>query len=81
MLVLARLHRAALEHLGVTGAAKLTGRRGLQIWVPVAPGAGFDDTRAWVERLSRSVGAVVPELVSWKWDVADRGGRARARGD
>jgi bifunctional non-homologous end joining protein LigD len=77
VLVLARLHRAALDHLGVAGRPKLTGRRGIQIWVPIAPGPGFDDTRAWVQELSRSIGSVVPELVSWKWDVSERGGRAR----
>jgi bifunctional non-homologous end joining protein LigD len=77
VLVLARLHRAALEHLGVLGRPKLTGRRGIQIWVPVTAGPGFEDTRTWVEQLSRSVGSVVPELVSWKWDVRERGGRAR----
>ncbi len=77
VLVLARLHRTAFEHLGVCARAKLTGRRGIQIWVPVAPGPDFDTTRDWVEQLSRSVGAVVPELVSWKWQVNERGGRAR----
>ncbi len=77
VLVLARLHRTALDHLGVRAAAKVTGRRGIQIWVPVADGATFDDTRAWVEQLSRAVGATVPELVSWAWTVAERGGRAR----
>ena len=77
LLVLARLHRTALEHLGVVAQPKVTGRRGIQIWIPIAPGPSFDDTRAWVEQLSRSVGAVVPELVSWKWHVRERGGLAR----
>jgi len=77
VLVLARLHRTALEHLRVRAGAKVTGRRGIQIWVPVADGATFDDTRAWVERLSRAIGATVPELVSWEWEVAKRGGSAR----
>ena len=77
LLTLARLHRAALEHLGVTAAAKVTGRRGIQIWIPIASGYTFDDTRAWVEGLSRAVGAVVPDLVSWRWEVSERGGRAR----
>jgi bifunctional non-homologous end joining protein LigD len=77
LLVLARLHRTAFEHLGVAARAKVTGRRGIQIWVPIAPGPSFDETRAWVERLSKSVGAVVPELVSWKWQVQERGGLAR----
>nr|WP_235497785.1 DNA polymerase ligase N-terminal domain-containing protein [Frankia sp. R43] len=77
VLVLARLHRTALAHLAVRAGVKVTGRRGLQIWVPVAPGPGFEQTRDWVERLSRAVGAVVPELVSWKWEVRERAGRAR----
>ncbi len=77
LLVLARLHRTALEHLGVTAGAKVTGQRGIQIWVPVVPGYTFDDTRAWVEGISRTVGKVVPELVSWKWEVKARGGLAR----
>jgi bifunctional non-homologous end joining protein LigD len=77
VLVLGRLHRTALAHLGVRGQPKLTGRRGIQIWIPVAPGLGFAGTRAWVERLSRAIGSVVPDLVSWQWDVAGRGGKAR----
>jgi bifunctional non-homologous end joining protein LigD len=71
------LHRTALEHVGVRGQPKLTGRRGIQIWVPIAPGPSFDETRAWVEALSKTVGAVVPDLVSWRWQVGDRHGKAR----
>jgi bifunctional non-homologous end joining protein LigD len=77
LLVLARLHRTALEHLHVRARAKITGRRGIQIWIPIARGPSFDETRAWVEQLSKSVGAVVPELVSWKWPVRERAGLAR----
>ena len=77
VLVLARLHRTALHHLGVRGQPKVTGQRGIQIWIPVAGGLTYADTRNWVERLSQAVGAAVPELVSWKWDVTDRSGLAR----
>jgi bifunctional non-homologous end joining protein LigD len=77
LLVLARLHRTALEHLGVRARAKVTGRRGIQIWVPVQRGPSFNDTRTWVENLSKAVGAVVPKLVSWKWQVNERQGLAR----
>jgi bifunctional non-homologous end joining protein LigD len=45
--------------------------------VPVADGLSFDDTRAWVERLSRLVGEAVPDLVSWEWEVTKRGGKIR----
>jgi bifunctional non-homologous end joining protein LigD len=77
LLVLARLHRSALDHLGIEGFPKVTGRRGIQIWVPVVEGHSFDDTRAWVEQVSRAVGSTVPELVSWEWGVKDRRGLAR----
>jgi len=77
LLVLARLHRTALDHLGIVGRPKLTGRRGIQIWIPVGGNLDFDRTRAWVEQLSKTIGQVVPELVSWKWQVNDRGGLAR----
>jgi len=77
LLALARLHRTALDHVGVTARPKVTGRRGIQIWIPVVPGYTFEETRAWVETLSRTVGKVVPELLSWKWEVKARKGMAR----
>lgn len=77
ILILARLHRTALEHLKVRAQPKVTGRRGIQIWIPVEEGLTYQDTRVWVEQLSKTVGAVVPELVSWKWDVSERQGLAR----
>jgi bifunctional non-homologous end joining protein LigD len=77
VLVLARLYRTALEHLGVIGLPKVTGKRGVQIWVPIEPAYAFEQTRDWVEQLSRAVGQMVPELVSWQWSKRDRGGRAR----
>jgi bifunctional non-homologous end joining protein LigD len=77
VLALARLHRTAFEHLEVAAYPKLTGRRGIQIWVPIAAGPSFDETREWVERVSRTVGAIMPEVVSWRWTVRERGGLAR----
>jgi bifunctional non-homologous end joining protein LigD len=49
----------------------------VQIWIPVAPGYTFDDTRSWVERISRAVGHTAPDLVSWEWYKDRRGGLAR----
>jgi len=69
--------RTAFEHLQIVARPKLTGRRGIQIWVPAAGDLTFENTRAWVEELSRTVGQVMPELVSWRWQVSDRRGRAR----
>jgi len=76
-LALARLFRRALEHLGVTGVPKVTGKRGVQVFVPLRAGYSWEVTRAWVEQVSRAVGGAVPELVSWEWSKDQRGGRAR----
>jgi bifunctional non-homologous end joining protein LigD len=77
LVTLARLYRAALDHLDVRGYPKVSGKRGLQVWIHVEPRYSFEETRDWVGALSRGVGAVVPELVSWEWSKSDRGGRAR----
>lgn len=77
VLVLARLYRTALAHLGVRAYPKLTGRRGIQAWMPIRRGYSFADTSRWIEGVSRAVGAAVPDLVSWEWAKAARRGRAR----
>jgi bifunctional non-homologous end joining protein LigD len=77
VVALARLFRAALEHLEVTGVPKVTGKRGIQVWVPVKPSYTYRQTSEWVEALSRAVGAAVPKLVSWEWAKSSRRGLAR----
>jgi bifunctional non-homologous end joining protein LigD len=77
VVLLTGLYRTALEHLGVVGQPKVTGRRGIQVWVPVARGCTFVDTRAWVESISRAIVKTVPELISWEWTKTEREGRAR----
>lgn len=77
VVLLAKMHQTALDHLDLRAGIKVTGKRGIQIWIPVEPGLGFADTLAWVEKLSLMVGQLVPDIVSWKWSKADRGGKAR----
>ena len=51
---------------------------GIQIWIPIEPGPTFAETRAWVEQLSRAVGARrarARELASGRSGAA--AGRAR----
>jgi bifunctional non-homologous end joining protein LigD len=74
---IARLYRAAFEHLALRAYPKLTGKRGIQAWLPIVRKYSFDETSAWVEKLSRAVGALVPDLVSWEWSVSNRKGKAR----
>ncbi|GAA5113768.1 non-homologous end-joining DNA ligase [Haloechinothrix salitolerans] len=77
VLVYARLYRTALDFLGLAGAPKVTGQRGLQIWVPIRAGYTFDDTRQWVHRLSRMIGKTKPDLISWEWEKRKRSGLIR----
>jgi bifunctional non-homologous end joining protein LigD len=76
-LTLARLFRTALGHLKVRGYPKLTGKRGIQVWIPIVARYTYEDTSGWVEAVSRTVGKIVPDLVSWEWSVKERKGRAR----
>ena len=77
VLTLAKLYRTALDHLGVTGLPKTTGKRGIQIWVPVTPGYTYRETSDWVEALSRAIGGAAPNLISWQWTRSSRRGLAR----
>jgi bifunctional non-homologous end joining protein LigD len=77
VLFLARLYRTALDHVGVRGFPKVTGQRGIQVWIPVRPVYSFEQTRDWVLALSRAIASSVPELVSWEWEKHRREGLAR----
>ena len=78
LLVLARLHRTAFEKLEVARPAQGDRQAG-------HPDLGADRVAAQASRrpahgsssVSRTVGAVVPDLVSWKWQKRERKGRAR----
>ena len=75
---LARLYRTALEHLDVSGVPKVTGKRGIQIWVPIEPALHVRrDARLGRRRSRAAVGAAVPDLVSWEWGKAVARGKAR----
>jgi bifunctional non-homologous end joining protein LigD len=77
-LTIARLYRTAFEHLGVRAYPKLTGRRGIQAWIPIVRGKyTYQDTSRWVQRVSEAIGRMVPDLVSWEWAKAKRQGKAR----
>ncbi len=74
-LTLARLFRTALAHLGVRGYPKTTGKRGLQVWIPVEQGRyDFAATSTWVERISRA-----PSARSFRTSSRGSGRRRRAR--
>ncbi|HEX6492016.1 MAG TPA: DNA ligase D, partial [Candidatus Dormibacteraeota bacterium] len=73
----ARLVKAALDHLGLHGLPKTSGQTGLQIYVPLRRGPDYAAVRGWVEDVGRAIGQVLPERISWEWSVARRSGRIR----
>ncbi len=77
VVTLARLTGVALDHYGLHSVLKTTGQTGLQIYVPIRRGPDYAVVRNWVEGVSRAIGRIVPELVSWEWSVKARTGRVR----
>ena len=74
---IARLVKAAVDHFGLRSHAKLSGQTGMQIYVPLRLGPDYAAVRGWVEEVSRAIGRIVPDKVSWEWEVARRTGRLR----
>ena len=74
---IARLVKAALDHLGLRGLLKTSGQTGLQIYVPLRRGPDYVRVRGWVEEVARAIGRVEPDRISWEWAVSRRAGRIR----
>jgi bifunctional non-homologous end joining protein LigD len=57
--------REVLDHLGLTGAVKTSGSKGLQLYVPLnTPGVTFDDTRDFALALGQLLEREHPQLVT-----------------
>ena len=61
---LARLHRTALEHLGIDGRPVLIGSHGIQIWVPIAPRHDVERVRQWAAAVAGAIEATASELIT-----------------
>lgn len=71
----ALLLREALERLELRGYPKTSGKHGLHIYVPLAPGQTFERVREWVKGLTEQLANAHPELIA----VAHRGTHAGRR--
>ena len=74
---LARLHRTAFRAPRRDARPKVTGRRGIQIWVPIARRSGLRRDAGLGRAAVQDRRCGLPELVSWKWQKDDRAGLAR----
>ena len=75
---IAKLVKTALDYYHMEGVLKTSGQTGLQIYVPVRRGPGYDAVRAWVEEVGRAIGRIDPlQRITWEWTVAHRTGKIR----
>jgi bifunctional non-homologous end joining protein LigD len=77
VVLVAKLVKAALDHYSLRSFAKLSGQTGMQVYMPVRRGPDYAQVRRFVEEVSRAIGKVIPDKVSWEWEVAKRTGRLR----
>ena len=56
--------RAHLDRLGLAAWPKTSGRKGLQLYVPLNNGTTFDATRAFAEALAREAESEHPDLIT-----------------
>lgn len=70
-----QLIKLALERLGLAGFPKLTGSRGLHVYVPVSREYGFGRIRRFVGEVGRYLVAANPSDLTMEWDKPKRRGK------
>jgi bifunctional non-homologous end joining protein LigD len=71
----ARLIEVALGRLGLTGVPKLSGSRGIHVYVPIEARYGFDRVRRFVGEVGRYLVAANPDDLTMEWDKPRRRGK------
>ena len=61
-LVVARLHRAALDHLDIDARPVVLGDGGVQVWIPIARRYTRDQADQWAGELATAIRSTVPDL-------------------
>ena len=64
--------KTALDAIGLPSLVKTTGGHGLHVIVPLAPGYGYDEAKAFAELIARRVESQVPTLVTLERTIAKR---------
>lgn len=71
----AHLVREALEQVGLTGALKTSGAKGVHVFVPVAPGTSADDAAAATRAIARRAELLDPAVATTAFMKDDREGK------
>lgn len=67
--------RMLLEQLGLPSVPKTSGKRGLHVFVPVAPGVTYEDTSALANHLAVAIARVLPTIATTDLPKERRKGR------
>ncbi len=70
-----RLLHTAMDRLGLRSYPKLSGARGLHVYIPLEPIYTFSRVRRFVEAVGRVLAAANPDDLTMEWDVKKRRGR------
>ena len=71
----ARAVRQALTDVGLTGAVKTSGAKGLHVFVPIDDDASFEDAAAATRAIARRAEQLDPDIATTAFVKADRGGK------
>ncbi|MEA1903474.1 MAG: non-homologous end-joining DNA ligase [Actinomycetota bacterium] len=71
----ARLLKVALGQLGLSGYPKLSGSKGLHVYVPLDPVHDFARVRRFVGEVGEYLAAANPDDITMEWDKARRRGK------
>ncbi len=67
--------RALLEALHLVSVVKTSGKRGLHVVVPIAPGPTHDEATGFAEQVARAVAKVLPAIATVERMKDKRGGK------
>jgi bifunctional non-homologous end joining protein LigD len=70
-----RLLEIALRQLGLAGYPKLSGSRGLHVYVPLDPGHSYSQVRRFVGEVGNYLAAANPGDLTMEWDKPKRKGK------
>jgi bifunctional non-homologous end joining protein LigD len=71
----ARLVREALAGLGLVGAVKTSGAKGLHVFVPIEPGTAMEDAAAATRAIAARAAALDPSVATTAYIKEDREGK------
>src|SRR5579864_6463839 len=77
VIAVAKVVKAALDHLKLTALLKTTGQTGLHVYIPIERRYTLDESRGFVEKLAHMIAELMPDKVTEIWEVKRRTGKIR----